>query len=106
MLREESDHWPFDQPRHCATFTTPQVMRMGMPVLLVSHDADDHGWQFLHGDVSDDDQPMLVALSEVVRTDPTLLEVADLPFGWQAIRSYRGGPWRRVPKAPESGGAE
>lgn len=45
----------------------------------------------------------LVCLENIVRLDPTVLEVADLPPGWQAIREVVGGPWsRRVhPPFPE-----
>lgn len=29
--------------------TTRQVLRQGLPILLVTHDADDGAWQFLNG---------------------------------------------------------
>src|SRR5262249_42258665 len=86
MKSNQADTWPFDQPRNCATFTMRQVLDGSEPILLVSHDADDHGWQFIGtSDVSMPDAK-LVCLEEIVRLDPTVLEVADLPPGWQAIR--------------------
>lgn len=97
-----SGDWPFDDPPNCATFTTPQVMHSGLPILLVAHDADDGYWQFLHGDVSDADEPMLVALREVFNRDSTLAEIASLPLGWQATRDFAGGPWRWFRKPPEN----
>ena len=72
-----------------------QVLDGSEPILLVSHDADDHGWQFIGAsDVSMADAK-LVCLEEIVRLDPTVLEVADLPPGWQAVRDSVGGAWTR-----------
>jgi hypothetical protein len=65
------------------------------PILLVSHDEDDHGWQFIGTSDASMADSMLVALEEVVRVDPTVLEVADLEPGWQAVREAIGGPWSR-----------
>lgn len=96
-----TNDWPFADPENCATFTTPQVMRQGMPVLLVTHDEEDGFWQFLHGEVTEEDQPMIVALAVVVNQDPTLKELADLPIGWQATRTHKAAPWHRTPKPPD-----
>jgi hypothetical protein len=46
--------WPFDQPRNCAVFTTRQVLEGAEPILHVTHDSDDHGWQFLGGEARED----------------------------------------------------
>ena len=90
-----SDPWPFEQPRNCATFTMRQVMDGSEPILLVSHDADDHGWQFIGTSDASMEDAMLVTLESIVRRDPTVLEVADLPPGWQAVRTAVGEPWTR-----------
>jgi hypothetical protein len=37
--------WPFDQPPNCAVLTLRSIVFGGAPILYVSHDADDHGWQ-------------------------------------------------------------
>jgi hypothetical protein len=92
---------PFDQPRNCTTVTMRQVLEGIEPILLVSHDADDHGWQFIgitHAYVADG---RVVCLEEIVRLDPTVAEVADLQPGWQALRDDIGAPWTRRP-APDS----
>jgi hypothetical protein len=95
MNSNPTDNWPFDQPRNCVTFTTRQVMDRLEPILLVSHDADDHGWQFIgNSDVVMADA-LLVALHSIVTLDPTVLEVADLEPGWQAMRDAAGGAWSR-----------
>ena len=103
MALNQTDTWPFDQPRNCATFTTRQILERLEAIVLVSHDADDHGWQFIGtSDVTMADA-RLVCLGEIVRLDPTVIEVADLPPGWQAFRKIAGEPWsRRVhPPVPD-----
>jgi hypothetical protein len=80
-----------------------QVLDGSEPILLVSHDEEDHGWQFIGSSDASMTDAMLVCLEEIVRVDPTVLEIADLPPGWQAIRDAAGGAWtRRVhPPIPE-----
>ncbi|HWD90747.1 MAG TPA: hypothetical protein VG938_00210 [Verrucomicrobiae bacterium] len=80
-----------------------QIMDGSEPILLVSHDEDDHGWQFIGTSDASLTDTMLVALGEVVKIDPTVLEVADLKPGWQALREFVGGPWSRRlhPPTPE-----
>ena len=72
-----------------------QILEGLEPILLVVHDAGDEGWQFIgvsHANVEDG---RAVCLEEIVRIDPTVVEVADLLPGWQAIRERVGGPWTR-----------
>jgi hypothetical protein len=87
--------WPFDQPRDCAVFTLRQVLDGTEPILLVSHDLEDHSWQFIGSSDASLDDARVVALEEMVDLDPTILEVADLPPGWQAVRKRPGLAWRR-----------
>lgn len=90
-----TNDWPFDQPRNCATFTTRQVIEKLEPILLVSHDADDHGWQFIGVTGANMKDARLVCLEEIVRIDASVLEVADLPPGWRAERTLVGTAWQR-----------
>jgi hypothetical protein len=101
----EKTDWPFDQPRNCATFTMRQVLDGLEPILLVTPDADDHAWQFIGRTGACEEDCRIVALAAIVALDPTVLQVADLPPGWQAIRRGPGDPWeRRIrPSAEESG---
>lgn len=97
-----AEAWPFDQPENCAVFTTTHVLKEGRDIVRVFHDADDHGWQFhCAGDVEMKDA-MLVSLAEMVRHDPSITEVADLPPGWQAWRKGKGDAWQRA-KMPTTG---
>lgn len=95
MNSDPIDQWLFDQPRNCATFTMRQVLDGSEPILLVSHDADDHGWQFIGISDASSTDVRIVSLEEIVWLDPTVLDVADLPPGWQAVRDRVGGPWKR-----------
>ncbi len=78
--------WPFDQPQNCAVVTQRQVVEGASPILLVLHNADDHGWQFLTGQSFEMADAKLVSLGGMVRADPRLAAIADLPPGWQASR--------------------
>jgi hypothetical protein len=94
----QPEDWPFEQPRNCTTITMRQVLDGSEPILLVSHDADDHGWQFIGTSDASVADGKVVCL-EIVRLDATVLEVADLPPGWQAVRERVGGPWIRRERA-------
>jgi hypothetical protein len=87
-----ADSWPFDQPRECAVFTTRQVVERREPILYVTHDAEDHGWQFIGSSSGTAENQMIIALYEAVQLDSSLLEIADLPVGWQAVRESRQTP--------------
>jgi hypothetical protein len=101
MTYNPTDSWPFDQPRNCATLTMRQILDHTEPILVVSHDADDHAWQFIGSSDASLDDARVVALEEMVPLDPTILEVADLPPGWQATREQVGGPWTRQRCSPD-----
>lgn len=40
--------WPFDQAHNVAVITQKQIMSGKVPILVVTHDRNDHGWQFLN----------------------------------------------------------
>ena len=91
------DPWPFDQGRRCAVVTLRSIVIGGEPILLVFHDRDDHGWQFLDGRAFETSNAALVALEEIVKQDPSVLEIANVPPGWKAWRDSKSSPWRRAP---------
>ncbi len=94
--RDEEPDWPFDQAPNVAAITVRSILD-GAPILHVSHDADDDGWQFLDGrDVVMEDG-RVIGMSTALRLDPSLREIADLPPGWIASRPDRDSPWVRRP---------
>ena len=88
------EDWPFDQSPRAAAITVRAVLD-GAPILHVSHDEDDHGWQFLDGRPVDTDEARLISMAEAVAIDRSVREVADLPPGWIAWRDAAGRPWQR-----------
>jgi hypothetical protein len=91
-----TDDWLFADPENLAVFTLKRVIRGEAPVLFVSHDEDDGGWQFLDGAEAAVEDAALVGLREMTEIDPTLIELADLPIGWSARRSGPDEPWQRI----------
>jgi len=92
--------WPFDDPRNLATFTVDEVLSGAKPILHVSHDVSDGGWQFLTGEPVELEHAKLVCLADVVELDPSLAEIADLRLGWSAHRESVAAPWQRTPAFP------
>ncbi|MEM6551643.1 MAG: hypothetical protein AAF750_05905 [Planctomycetota bacterium] len=89
--------WPFDQPPNGVTLTVRSILEGKAPILWVSHDAEDYGWQFLDGGPADMSRAAVVALQAIVELDPTVLEVSDLPPGWTATRETAESDWTRWP---------
>lgn len=91
--------WLFPDPPNVAVFTVRQVLYAGAEIVLVSHEEDDGAWQFLDRDGARMEDAMVVSLSSMLRRDPTLAELAQLPLGWLAERERRGSPWTwsRIP---------
>ncbi|WP_093081447.1 hypothetical protein [Variovorax sp. OV084] len=85
--------WPFDQPRNCATVFSKSVLNRSRPILLVSHDEDDHGWQFLDGVSGELEGLALAGLGHVLEIDPAIVELADLEPGFQATRAGPDEKW-------------
>lgn len=89
--------WPFSDPRDLAVFTVDGITNGQQPVLDVYHQVFDGAWQFVTGQEFELEDGKFVRLFEVVEQDPTLLEVANLPLGWQAERPSVGAPWTKRP---------
>ena len=58
--------WPFDQPPNTASITLRSIVFAGAPILHVTHDEDDHGWQFLGMEDARENDACVVALQEIV----------------------------------------
>jgi hypothetical protein len=91
------DAWPFDQPRDCAVLTTRQVLEREEPILHVTHDSDDHGWQFIGSSKGTRENAKIITFHEAVDLDSSILQLADLPIGWHALRDSPRHAWMREP---------
>jgi hypothetical protein len=76
-------------------FTTRRVTELNYPVLVVSHDADDGAWQFLCGTTNDPKDGVRERLDRMLKRDPHLEVLADLPLGWIAWREDETSEWVR-----------
>ncbi|MEM8671248.1 MAG: DUF2314 domain-containing protein [Planctomycetota bacterium] len=95
-----TNSWKFYDAPDTACFTTTFVLQ-GTPILRVYHDYDGD-WQF-HGAADQPADPSvikLVAMHQVVRLDPSLESLSDLPYGWAAKRSSVDAQWIRFKHTP------
>ncbi len=97
--------WPYEDAKNTAAISTKPVFQGGLPILWIFHDEDDGSWQFMCGTTTETSEAMVVALERVVKLDPTVMEVADLPLGWMAWRDSPKDAWKRAPNVqpPEAG---
>jgi len=87
--------WPFADPPETEVITLARILKGDAPLRLVTHDEDDGSWQFLDGDQVFEEDAALVTLGFMAMLEPSILELGDLPIGWQAIRDDPDQPWRR-----------
>lgn len=85
----------FYEKPNVAVFTLKEIIKLNKPILFVSHDFEDGSWQFLTGRIVNDNDIMIVGLEEIVKHDPTLNELFDLPEGWLATRNSINENWIR-----------
>jgi len=79
-----------------AVITCCHVIENDNPILYVSHDKDDGGWQFLclvHSHVEKDAR--VISLKNVLDKDATISEILELPIGFEACREKPGEPWKK-----------
>ncbi len=89
-----AETWPFKDKKNVATFTVAEIAEGKSPIIYVYHDLDET-WQFHPGDDIDSDKPKLLSLEEIVKLDPSVKELADLPTGWMATRKSKNDKWVR-----------
>ena len=75
------EDWPFDNPENLIVFTLKRIVNGESVILLVTHDEDDGGWQFLDGDEAAVEDASLVCLRTMADLDPSIVQLADLPLG-------------------------
>jgi hypothetical protein len=87
--------WAFEDAYVVACITTKHVINGSRPILLVTHDEDDGGWQFLCDTTNETADGRVVSLISIVAQDRSLSALADLPIGWEAKREHVGASWIR-----------
>ncbi|WP_425251655.1 immunity protein Imm33 domain-containing protein [Janthinobacterium sp. NFX145] len=87
----------FEIEENNVVVTTKYVTIEEFPILYVSHQYDEEDgsqWQFHSG--NDDysmDKMQLVSLRTIINIDPNIVEVSDLPVGFEARRRTPESPW-------------
>ncbi len=83
----------FNESPNTAVITCCHVIEDNMPILYVSHDADDGMWQFLCGKSHATSEARVVSLDEILKFDKTLSKLSDLPCGFIAERNSKKDEW-------------
>ena len=98
-MTDTNQQWPFLDPPNTAVTTNVRILDEEDWVHYVTHDAEDGAWQFppFHGPASMK-EAAVVSLQHMLRIEPRLEELADLPLGWHAWRDSKSATWNRAPK--------
>lgn len=84
----------FEDDLNTAVMTTRFVFKDNKPITCVFHHEEDGMWEFIGSDKSTDDLDyLIVSLEEMIKLDPTILKVSDLPPGMSAYRENADSPW-------------
>lgn len=87
--------WKFQDPPNVAVLAARSVLD-GDWVRSVFHHVDDGAWEFhAAGGVNPNTDLCVVSLATVVKLDPIITELHDLPAGWCAWRENIADPWQR-----------
>ncbi len=90
------DEWPFSDPQNVAAVSCVHILQ-GHAILRVTHDEDDGSWQLLCGGPHATEDAKIVCLGCMVKREPELLRLANLPLGWCAERVSEKSEWQRAP---------
>lgn len=93
---KKKKEWLFTDPPNVAVITTKQIISSNDWIAHVYHDLDDGGWQFMGTQDFSTDGAAIVSLENVVKLDPTLEKLIDLPMGWHAWRETPKGKWYKA----------
>lgn len=84
----------FKENLDTAVFTTKYILEKKSPIIHVYHYDEDGAWQFSGQEqIEKDEDFRVVSLEEIIRLDNSVLEVSDLPLGYEAHRKNVDLPW-------------
>lgn len=85
----------WDDPLDPVGITSEAVAKKRQPVRRVLHEEGHGGWQF-YDDVELLKGPVVLPKPEILKLDPSLSAIKDLPVGWEAMRKDSKSPWVRT----------
>jgi len=86
----------FEQPLNTPVITTKHVMQDKSVIVYVAHHEEDGSWVFTGAEDFLPKYAMVITLEKMLEHDASILEVADMPVGYYAIRKDKNSPWRVV----------
>lgn len=87
----------FRESLNTAVLTSKYIMSHSSTIVYVAHH-EDGVWEFWGEEIVDEADIMVVSLGQIIKIDPTVLEVAEMPIEFNAIRDKRESSWNIVPK--------
>jgi hypothetical protein len=87
----------FKENLDTVALTSKYVIQHNSPIVFIAHH-EDGIWEFWGKEIIDESEIIVVSLRQIIQIDPTILEVADLPVEFNAIRESKESPWAVVPK--------
>jgi hypothetical protein len=86
----------FKEIPNTAILTTKYVIEDKSPVVHVYH-YNDGSWQFNGSEIGLNDKDYrVIALSETLEIDASVIELENMPLGFEAIRLTADHPWNRI----------
>jgi hypothetical protein len=76
--------------------TLSEVTTSSHPILFVVHRGYTKNWIVTDRPWGKIKDPIEFSKEQIIRIDPTIEEVTDLPIGWIAHRTSKDAPWQRV----------
>jgi len=78
-----------------AVFTTRFVIEDKKTITYVTHEIEDGAWQFFSDDRFDDFESVakVVGLREIIKLDPSIMELIEMSEGFIATRNSRHDNW-------------
>lgn len=87
----------FNESFKTIVFTSKYVLSEGSTIVYIAHH-DDGIWEFLGKEIVSESEIRLVSLAQIIKIDPTVLEIADMPVEFNAIRESKHFDWKIISK--------
>lgn len=87
--------YKFQDPENTACIVCDHVFNNDRPILHVTHDADDGGWQFMCGmDDHDESNAKIISLKQATEIDSSINDLYEMPLGVSAERETIKDKWK------------